>query len=156
MAIKVGNKEVANITVGSTPVKSVYKGSTLVWPSESWHTIFDTETTWYGSWTSSAQVFASTTNESRKFRIRYKGVGQVSIYQHGSRSSNTEYTDIIEISETGSVGVLSSEYYNFVTRDDSEVTIKYNTTNKQFTVEKIKEGSISDASLTIYSIEQWY
>ena len=30
MAIKVGNKEVTNITVGSTPVKSVYKGSTKI------------------------------------------------------------------------------------------------------------------------------
>ena len=30
MAIKVGNKEVANISVGSTPVKSVYKGSTKI------------------------------------------------------------------------------------------------------------------------------
>ena len=30
MAIKVGNKEVVNISVGSTPVKSVYKGSTKI------------------------------------------------------------------------------------------------------------------------------
>ena len=34
MAIKVGNKEVVNITVGSTPVKSVYKGSTKIWPTD--------------------------------------------------------------------------------------------------------------------------
>ena len=44
MAIKVGNKEVANITVGSTPVKSVYKGSTKIWPSESWKTVWSSET----------------------------------------------------------------------------------------------------------------
>ena len=44
MAIKVGNKEVTNITVGSTPVKSVYKGSTKIWPSESWKTVWSSET----------------------------------------------------------------------------------------------------------------
>lgn len=44
MAIKVGNKEVANITVGSTPVKSVYKGSTKIWPSESWKTVWASDT----------------------------------------------------------------------------------------------------------------
>ena len=30
MAIKVGNKEVANIFIGPTPVKSVYKGNTKI------------------------------------------------------------------------------------------------------------------------------
>ena len=44
MAIKVGNKEVANISVGSTSVKSVYKGSTKIWPSESWKTVWASET----------------------------------------------------------------------------------------------------------------
>ena len=44
MAIKVGNKEVANITVGSTPVKSVYKGSTKIWPSEGWKTVWASDT----------------------------------------------------------------------------------------------------------------
>ena len=34
MAIKVGNKGVANIFIGSTPVKSVYKGNTKIWASE--------------------------------------------------------------------------------------------------------------------------
>lgn len=156
MAIKVGNKDVANIFIGSTPVKSVYKGNTKIWASESWHTIFDTETTWTGSTTSSAKVFASTTNESKKFRITYKGIGNVSVYQYGSKSSNTEYTDTFEISDTGNVLMIKASNSNFMTGAESTVVIYYNVSTKEFSVQLKKSGNTSIASVTIYKIEQLF
>ena len=157
MAIKVGNKGVANIFIGSTPVKSVYKGNTKIWPSEGWHTIFDTETTWTGSTTSSAKVFASTTNESKKFRITYKCNGTyVAVYQYGSKSSNTEYTDTFEISDTGTVLMIKASNSNFMTGAESEVGIHYNVSTKEFSVQLKKSGNTSSASVTIYKIEQFF
>ena len=156
MAIKVGNKGVANIFIGSTPVKSVYKGSTKIWASESWHTIFDTERTWTGN-TASTTVFASTTNESKKFRITYKGTGtSVSVYQYGSRSSNTEYTDTFEISDTGNVLMIKASNSNFMTGAESTVIIYYNVSTKEFSVQLKKSGNTSSASVTIYKIEQFF
>ena len=157
MAIKVGNKGVANIFIGSTPVKSVYKGNTKIWASESWHTIFDTERTWTGSTTSAPSVFASTTNESKKFRITYKGIGtSVSVYQYGSKSSNTEYTDTFEISDTGNVLMIKASNSNFMTGSESTAIIYYNTSTKEFSVQLKKSGNTSSASVTIYKIEQFF
>ena len=51
MAIKVGNKNVANIFIGSTPVKSVYKGNTKIWASESWHVISTSLSRYYSKTT---------------------------------------------------------------------------------------------------------
>ena len=157
MAIKVGNKEVANIFIGSTPVKSVYKGNTKIWASESWHAIFDTETTWTGNTTSSAKVFASTTNESKKFRITYKGIGTiVSVYQYGSKNSNTEYTDTFEISDTGNVLMIKSSNNNFMTGSESTVGIYYDVSTKEFSVKLTRSGNTSNASVTVYKIEQFF
>ena len=156
MAIKVGNKDVANIFIGSTPVKSVYKGNTKIWASESWHTIFDTERTWSGT-TTSTNVFASTTNESKKFRITYKGNGSiVSVYQYGSKSSNTEYTDTFEISDTGNVLIIKASNSNFMTGSESTVGIYYNVSTKEFSVQLTKSGNTATASVTIYKIEQLF
>ena len=158
MAIKVGNKGVANIFIGSTPVKSVYKGNTKIWASESWHTIFDTERTWEGYFTTSApRVFASTTNESKKFRITYKCTGSsITVYQHGSKNSNTEYTDTFEISDTGNVLMLQAVNYDFMGGGRSEVGIYYNVSTKEFTDQLKKSGNVSSAFITIYKIEQLY
>ena len=156
MAIKVGNKGVANIFIGSTPVKSVYKGNTKIWASESWHTIFDTERTWSGN-TTSTTVFASTTNESKKFRITYKGNGSiVSVYQYGSKNSNTEYTDTFEISDTGNVLMIKASNSNFMTGSESTVGIYYDVSTKEFSVKLTKSGNTSTASVTIYKIEQLF
>ena len=156
MAIKVGNKGVANIFIGSTPVKSVYKGSTKIWASESWHTIFDTETTWSGN-TTSTTVFASTTNESKKFRITYKGNGPyVTIYKNVSRNPNTEYTDTFEISDTGTIAMIQTSYSNFMSGDESSVQILYNVSTKEFSVKLKRVGNITTASITIYKIEQLF
>lgn len=158
MAIKVGNKGVANIFIGSTPVKSVYKGNTKIWASESWHTIFDTERTWEGYFTTSApRVFASTTNESKKFRITYKCTGNsITVYQHESRSSGTEYTDTFEISDTGNVLMLQASNYNPMSGAKSEVGIYYNVSTKEFTDQLKKSGNGNSAFITIYKIEQLY
>ena len=156
MAIKVGNKGVANIFIGSTPVKSVYKGNTKIWASEGWHTIFDTETTWTGNKTSTT-VIASTTNESKKFRITYKAIGEyVTVYQHGSKSSNTKYTDTFEISDTGTISMIYTGYDNIMSGDESKVTILYNVSTKEFSVKLKKLGNTTNASVTIYKIEQFF
>ena len=156
MAIKVGNKGVANIFIGSTPVKSVYKGNTKIWASENWHTIFNTETTWTGN-TTSTTVFASTTNESKKFRITYKGIGAyVTVYQHGSKNSNTEYTDTFEISDTGTISIIQTGYSDFQSDAKSKVELLYNVSTKEFSVKLQKVGNKSNASLTIYKIEQFF
>ena len=156
MAIKVGNKEVANIFIGSTPVKSVYKGNTKIWASESWHTIFDTERTWSGN-TTSTTVFASTTNESKKFRITYKAIGYyVTVYQHESKNSNTEYSDTFEISDTGTIQMIYTGYDNIMSGGESKVTIFYNVSTKEFSVKLKKSGNITNASVTIYKIEQFF
>ena len=55
MAIKVGNKGVANIFIGSTPVKSVYKGNTKIWASESWHVISTSLSRYYSKTTPTDQ-----------------------------------------------------------------------------------------------------
>ena len=74
MAIKVGNKEVANITVGSTPVKSVYKGSTKIWPSDPYITIWEDA----NGVTTNPNVddafinLVQTNDNSNRFRITYK------------------------------------------------------------------------------------
>ena len=156
MAIKVGNKEVANIFIGSTPVKSVYKGNTKIWASEGWHTIFDTETTWEGN-TWSTTVFASTTNESKKFRITYntKG-GNIRVYKYGLRNSETEYTDEFEISETGNIWILQAANNNINSGARSEAIIYYNTSTKEFSIKLKKEGNINIASITLYKIEQFF
>lgn len=158
MAIKVGNKEVANITVGSTPVKSVYKGSTKIWPSESWHTIFDTERTWTGSYTTSTPiVFASTTNESKKFRITYKGNGSyVTIYKNVARNPYTEYTDTFEISDTGTIIMIEVAYIDFSSDAESRVKLLYNVSTKEFSAQLKKIGDKNTVSLTIYKIEQFF
>lgn len=156
MAIKVGNKDVANIFIGSTPVKSVYKGNTKIWASESWHAIFDTETTWTGNKTSTT-VIASTTNESKKFRITYKAIGYyVTVYQHESKNSNTEYTDTFEISDTGTIQMIQTGYSDFQSTDKSKVELLYNVSTKEFSIKLTKRGNTSNGSLTIYKIEQFF
>ena len=55
MAIKVGNKGVANIFIGSTPVKSVYKGNTKIWASEGWHIISESLSRYYSDTTPTDQ-----------------------------------------------------------------------------------------------------
>ena len=157
MAIKVGNKGVANIFIGSTPVKSVYKGNTKIWASEGWHTIFDTETTWEGN-TWSTTVFASTTNESKKFRITYKCTGgNIRVYKYGLRNSETVYTDEFEISETGNnILILQAANNNINSGARSEAIIYYNTSTKEFSIKLKKEGNINIASITLYKIEQFF
>ena len=156
MAIKIGNKDVANIFIGSTPVKSVYKGNTKIWASEGWHAIFDTETTWSGN-TTSTTVIASTTNESKKFRITYKAIGYyVTVYQHTSKNSNTEYTDTFEISDTGTIALIQTGYSDFQSDAKSKVELLYNVSTKEFSIKLTKRGNQSNGSLTIYKIEQFY
>lgn len=74
MAIKVGNKEVANISVGSTSVKSVYKGSTKIWPSDPYITIWEDVdgVTMNPNVDDTFINLVQTNDNSNKFRITYK------------------------------------------------------------------------------------
>ena len=74
MAIKVGNKEVANISVGSTPVKSVYKGSTKIWPSDPYVTIWENAegVTINPNIDDTFINLIQTNDNSDRFRITYK------------------------------------------------------------------------------------
>ena len=112
MAIKVGNKGVANIFIGSTPVKSVYKGNTKIWPSESWHVISTslsryyskTTPTDYSSTYENQNLIYKDGNSLPNFPVNTKKIRlTISSYNHKSRETYN-YPETISYNLTVSCG----------------------------------------------------
>lgn len=45
--INIGQNQINQIYAGNTPVQSVYVGNTQVWPSKSWHTLYEGDGRWF-------------------------------------------------------------------------------------------------------------
>lgn len=57
--INIGQNQINQIYAGNTPVQSVYVGNTQVWPSKSWHTLYEGD----GSWINAVPLSAYTTSD---------------------------------------------------------------------------------------------
>ena len=132
MAIKVGNKGVANIFIGSTPVKSVYKGNTKIWPSESWHVISTSLSRYYSITT--PRIDQSSTYETQSliykegnslpnFPVNTKKIRlTISSYNHKEHTSfnypeTFNYTLTINCGESKEIEIDLSDLTTEVSKD---------------------------------------
>ena len=133
MAIKVGNKGVANIFIGSTPVKSVYKGNTKIWASESWHVISTslsryyskTTPTEYSSTYENQNLIYKDGNSLPNFPVNTKKIRlTISSYNHKSRETygypdTISYNLIVNCGESKEIEIDLSDLTTEVSKDCS-------------------------------------